>query len=310
MVKKMKRFITKRKIKMPQKQLIIIFLMIGIVSICLINIIINNMNEDKIMSVLIYDSYGNFLENNLDRKTIFYKSIYGLDFNQNSSESVMKSNYNLEELIIENKPLIYLYNTNQTDTYQGKLYNNYNISPVITQANYILKEYLEQNSIPVLVETQNISDVLKENNLSPSNIYRASRIWLEQRKEEYPSLEYFIDIGMSNDNYKYTTALINEEKYAKVLFIIGTENPHYQENQILAMALEEKIKKIDPNLSRGISLQGGSEYQGIYNEDFSSNTLFINIGGKENTIDEVNRTLNILAQVIKEYLSEVSYEEK
>ena len=37
-------------------------------------------------------------------------------------------------------------------------------------------------------------------------------------------------------------------------------------------------------------------------------TLLIYIGGKDNTIEEVNRTLKVLAHVIKEYLEGINGE--
>ena len=40
----------------------------------------------------------------------------------------------------------------------------------------------------------------------------------------------------------------------------------------------------------------------VDNQDFSANTLLIYVGGKENKIDEVNRSLYILAQAIYNYL--------
>ena len=46
-------------------------------------------------------------------------------------------------------------------------------------------------------------------------------------------------------------------------------------------------------------------YQGIYNQDFSDKVMLIQVGGKENTIDEVNRTLEILAEVLSEYMGVV-----
>ena len=64
------------------------------------------------------------------------------------------------------------------------------------------------------------------------------------------------------------------------------------------------LETINLLLSRGISLRGGVGYQGVYNQDFSSKGLLIQVGGINNTIDEVNRTMKILAQVIAIYKEE------
>ena len=57
-------------------------------------------------------------------------------------------------------------------------------------------------------------------------------------------------------------------------------------------------------------MRGGNGFHGVYNQDFSSKALRIFIGGKENTIDEVNRTLEVLAQVLEEYIWEDNNEKK
>ena len=59
-----------------------------------------------------------------------------------------------------------------------------------------------------------------------------------------------------------------------------------------------------PNLSRGIMKKKGYGVNGIYNQDLDSNVILIEIGGHENNIDEVNNTLELVADAIKEYLDE------
>ena len=57
-------------------------------------------------------------------------------------------------------------------------------------------------------------------------------------------------------------------------------------------------------------MRGGNGYHGIYNQDFSSKALRIFIGGKDNTIDEVNRTLKVFASVLNDYIREENNEKK
>ena len=48
----------------------------------------------------------------------------------------------------------------------------------------------------------------------------------------------------------------------------------------------------------------GYGVNGVYNQDLASNVILIEIGGHENNIDEVNNTLDLVADAIKEYLNE------
>lgn len=83
-----------------------------------------------------------------------------------------------------------------------------------------------------------------------------------------------------------------------------------EENQNFAIQLNDILNTIEPSLSRGVSLRGGTGYQGVYNQDFSKYTLLIQVGGIHNTIDEVNRSLKVLANVIANFILEEENEEK
>ena len=70
----------------------------------------------------------------------------------------------------------------------------------------------------------------------------------------------------------------------------------------MAESIDASLKKVNPNLTRGISLKGGSGVNGIYNQNISPNAILIEIGGQYNTIMEINNTLPILADAILEYV--------
>lgn len=293
----MKRFITKKKIKIPRYKLLYIMIFFCIILVILINFIIriffSVLPSDKVIDVFTGNAYGNIFysynkQNNLN--TIF-KNAFG--FPLLPAKSSMSENNSVKDFISE--PTIYLYNTFQTDKYVNNYYSSYSINPVIIQANYILEEYLKKRGYSVLIEKGSVAKVLKENNLSYTLSYRGSRILMEEAKKNNPSLEYFFDIGMSDDKKDITTLSYSGNSYARILFIVGTEYASSGENKEFAQSWNQKLEERMPGLSRGVSLRGGAGYHGIYNQDFSSNTLLIYIGGKENTIDEVNRSLEVLA---------------
>ena len=74
------------------------------------------------------------------------------------------------------------------------------------------------------------------------------------------------------------------------------------QNLTLAEKLNELINQELPGLSRGISKKEGPGVNGIYNQDISSNSMLIEIGGDKNNIDEVNNTINILSKVLYKYI--------
>ncbi len=301
----MKRFVTKKKIKVPRYKLIYIITFSSIILIIICNAIITLFLKNINVNMANFEKnlYGLDLSNKDDfYNNFFKKNIYGLKFKKD--ETVINDKTNFTDIVIDNSPLIYIYNTFQTDKYKSKHYNSYNINSFVTQASRILNENLKKYNINSLVEEESIAKILKDNNIPYTNSYKASRILLDKAYQNNKTLKYFLDIQVSSNNYENTTVNINEKNYAKILFVIGTYNNNYKENQKLAIALDNLIKNKIENLSLGVSLRGGAGYHGVYNQDFNNNTLLIQIGGFQNTIDEVNNTVQVLAEVLYEYLED------
>ena len=72
----------------------------------------------------------------------------------------------------------------------------------------------------------------------------------------------------------------------------------------LAEKLKEKIKTYNDDLFRGIMKKSGAGVNGVYNQDFSPNTMLIEVGGQYNNISEVNNTLKVLAKILAEFIKE------
>ncbi len=202
-----------------------------------------------------------------------------------SSESVASQNE--EEL-----PLIYLYNSHQTEEYAPSDFLEYSLNPTVMMADYILQDVFQKNGFFTLVEENKIKDILNENSWKYGSSYRASRILLEQAKKEHSSLQYFIDVHRDSLPREKTVVEINGKMYAKVIFLIGLENGNYQENLSFTKKINDKLDERYPGLSKGIYQKGGEGVNGVYNQDFSPQTILIEIGGYQNTTTEVlNSTL-------------------
>ena len=91
------------------------------------------------------------------------------------------------------------------------------------------------------------------------------------------------------------------KSYAKIAFVIGRNNPNYEKNAALANKLHQAIEKKYPGLSRGVMKQGGAGHNGVYNQDLSSNALLIEIGGVDNTFEEMYLTVDVFADVFSEF---------
>lgn len=202
------------------------------------------------------------------------------------------------------KPLIYIYNSHQGETYSREYLEEYNIVPDVLIASKMLKEKLENLKINTIVEESDILSYMKENNLNHAGSYKASKHFLSNAIKKYPTVKLFIDIHRDAATHKVSTTTINNKDCAKVLFIIGLENSNYKKNLSVVEQLNDIILSEYPSLTRGIMKKQGYGVNGVYNQDLSNNVILIEIGGNENNIEEVNNTLDILASVIGEYLNE------
>ncbi len=200
---------------------------------------------------------------------------------------------------------VYLYNTHQTENYSMKNLEPYNITPNVMMASYLLKEKLNKNGIGTIVEETNINEFMNLNHWTVKDTYKASKQFMNQTLTKYPEIDLLIDIHRDAIPKSASTIQIQGKNYAKVLFVIGLNNPNYQKNMTVSKKISDLINTKYPKLSRGIMQKKGAGVNGVYNQDVNGNVILIECGGYENTIDEVSNTIEVLSTVITEYLEEI-----
>ena len=297
----MKKFKAKRKSKF--KLLKIVF----VIGICyfsfsyslkfLINKKIKNKVTNKvIMNYLLKTSSNNLVKLNknndlfnlnFNSSTILLKT--GLNNMINDDAVVLEDNYNEETIVtkyfedpnnyVVNKPIIYIYNTHQLEEYSNSNVSNYDASPNVLMASYILKEKLNDLNIPTIVEQTNINQILDTNNWKYNYSYKASKMLIEDALSKNDSLKYIIDLHRDSLPKDKTTLINNNVKYAKILFVVGLEHENYESNLQIAEKLNEIINSKIPNISKGVLKKGGKGNNGIYNQDLNSNAMLIELGG-------------------------------
>ena len=272
----------------------------------LVNFLIENNNPFIINSKSNYSYFHKLMSKLIDLDltkpvSILDTNFKGLTKNIDKEDKKLKQ-VSKEDVLSSDKPTIYLYNSHDTEEYKPSSFAEYSVMPTVKLSDYILKEKLEDNGFCVLIEEQSISSIRSSLGLNYAGSYEASRVLMEQAKEKYPSLVYFIDIHRDSLNHDRTTLTYNEKNYAKVMFLVGLENPTYDGNLDFSTMISESINSKVPELSKGIYKKEGVGVNGVYNQDFSNRTILIEIGGPENTIDEVYETLLVLSEVLTEVI--------
>lgn len=200
------------------------------------------------------------------------------------------------------EPIVYLYNTHQLEEYKQENQESYNVTPNVMMLSYIVREKLNDMGIPTIVEENDVSAFLQANNWSYASSYKVTRLLMEDAKTKNPTLKYFIDLHRDSVSKSISTATINGKNYAKVLFIIGLENPNYQENLTVTTTINNMLEEKYPGITRGIYKKEGKGVNGVYNQDFDKNTILFEVGGPENTIEEVLNTADAISTVLAEYI--------
>ena len=247
----------------------------------LINIVVNN----------------TFKEDNIVKKVM----------SQNYSNPILLLNESYKEVTENNnstKPVIYLYNSHPTEEYKSSNIGEYYINPTVIMNNYILEGIFNKRGYKTYVEEESVKDILNEKNWNYASSYKASRILLENAKLNNPSLEYYIDIHRDSLEKDKTTVTINDKDYAKIIFLLGLENPNYEENNKFIEKINNKVNNYYPGLSKGIYKKEGPGVNGVYNQDFSSRLILLEIGGYENTTSEVLNTAIAFSKCYLEVLDE------
>ncbi len=204
-----------------------------------------------------------------------------------------------KNISLNNNNLVYIYNTHDTEKYTLPFTSDYSIIPDVTLVSKMLKEYLKNYNIDSYIESSKTKDYLKKNKLKYSDSYEASRYYLEKNLNN--NYKLILDIHRDSLRHKYTLYEKENKKYARILFIIGASNKNYKKNKEVAENLNKRLNDKYKGISRGVTIREDT----TYNQDLNSNIILVKIGGIDNTLEELNNTIEVFSKVINDYIKEI-----
>ena len=232
--------------------------------------------------------------------------------------AVYNSRENIEESYVANtnteyeppladpefRPIVYLFNAHPLEKI-GSSYDDIFVGDMsIVELTHILAGHLESHGISTLVEERCVDAKLHENDWEFHMSYYAARYFLLDVVDRYSSLEFFIDLHRDGVLHEHATIEVDGVTYAQILFVIGIDNPvGYDGNYAVARELHDMLEERMPGISRGIFFSGDSpDRDGVYSQDVSPTVQLIEIGTVTSTTYEVSLTVEILAEVLAEYV--------
>lgn len=199
------------------------------------------------------------------------------------------------------KKVVFIYNTHNRESWVSEVpaaKKNVDLAFHPTRNMTLVSEHfaktLEKNGIGAMVSKVDFFSKLQQKKLSYSLSYAESMKTVKEVMARNKDLTYFVDIHRDSLPRKYTTININGIDYARVYFIIGMRNKNWMQNERFALQIHNELKKMMPGLSKGI--YGKNSGNAEYNQSVSPNSILIEIGGPENTLEECQRTAEVLAE--------------
>ena len=247
--------------------------------------------------------------NMLVSKIVYKNDIPSGSKNIDSSkiENVVVNKIDDEEINNQNindDVLIYIYNSHQKEEYCAYYMEDYNVIPNVFLASHIMQEKLDNSGIKTMVMEDDITAYLNNNKLDYSKSYQASRYYLAPMIDKYSSVKLFIDLHRDSTPKDISTTVIDNKSYAKVMFVIGREYDTYESNLKVANDINNRIILKYPTLSRGVLQKEGYGVNGVYNQDLKDNIILIELGGDKNNLEEITNTIDILVEILGEYVNE------
>jgi stage II sporulation protein P len=184
---------------------------------------------------------------------------------------------------------IYIYNTHQGEKYATNS---------VKEGSRYLMQLLQNRGYQVDYETTDFELYKTKNHINYAYSYTVSKKYLNNALKEHGNYDLVIDFHRDSVKKSLTTITVDNKDYAKLMFVVGKGSDNYPSVNKCCEKMSSMLNEKIPKISRGVMLK-----QSHYNQGVTKNMVLIEVGANENTYEEIQNSLNILALVIDEYLS-------
>lgn len=166
-------------------------------------------------------------------------------------------------------------------------------------ASSVVAETLDKKGIKTLV-SDTIHDYPDWRKSYSNSLATASKLLADN-----PSVKIIIDMHRDGGVPKSaTTVEINGKSAARIMLVVGSnqryEHEKWQENLAFSKQIGAKMEEMYPGLLRTVKVQSGR-----YNQHISTHSILVEMGATENTIEEVQYSSAMLANVLAAVLKDM-----
>lgn len=195
-------------------------------------------------------------------------------------------------ILSRNSPVVAIYHTHATESYLPELKKTKaseafsdDLSKTVVRVGEMLAQELERTyRIPVL-HSKTVHDAE-----SRVGAYYRSEATVTAIREKYPDCKVLVDIHRDSQPKGLTGVTIGGKPYARLLLVVGTENPNWVSNYNFSRQIINKLEERYPGITRGILYASA-----VYNQKYSPLAILVEAGGIDNTFEECRNSMQALA---------------
>lgn len=223
---------------------------------------------------------------------VVFVILFNLPFQKVYSETIENVAASLTTTDVKkqsNGKSVYIYNTHQGEKYATNS---------VKEGSKYLMQLLQQRGYDVDYETTDFELYKMKNHIDYAYSYTVSKKYLSNALKTHGKYDLVIDFHRDSVKKSLTTVSVDGKDYAKLMFVVGKGSGNFETVNKCCEKMSAMLNQKIPKISRGVMLK-----QSHYNQGTTDNMVLIEVGANENTYEEVQNSLNILAMVIDEYLS-------
>lgn len=204
---------------------------------------------------------------------------------------------------------VFIYHTHNTESFTPLLNIDDPIMAADNEKNVTLvgeklANSLKKREVNALHDQTDIQQILKDKGLSYPDSYEIAKEIIMKALDENSKMKLVIDIHREGRTKEYTTTKINGKEVAKIEFVVSKHSSKFKENLAIAEKIQHTLKSEYPGITSYVKVNEESTEQD-YNQDLFANSLLVNIGGAENSLEELYKSVEIFSKVIYEVLDEI-----
>ncbi|WP_222591100.1 stage II sporulation protein P [Tenuibacillus multivorans] len=207
-----------------------------------------------------------------------------------------------------NDESVFIYTTHNRESFlphlpEGtKTNETYHATENVMKLSQTLHENLESYGLEAYVDQTDFWQLLPQGQYGKS--YDISREVVQNALSDNGQIKYLIDIHRDSKPRSETTTTVNGQTMARLMFVVGGENESHKENLQFANRLHQILEEKYPGLSRGVDVKAGPGTNGVFNQDLSGHSVVVEVGGIENNFEELNLSIDALADIFSQYYFE------